>query len=458
MEDRICSKCKVSKPISEMCKDMSRLSGIRNLCKPCRRKISRKMREKHASKQGKSLKVYKMKPLANLSDDELLGYLIKFYEEYGRVPSSVDLDGLEGYPHTRTYYRRFKDCTDSGRIRNWNDILSLAGITPLEIDKVWIAWEYLVSLACEKLYGACLFQPGNLIPQYRPDIVVESEKVVIDAATSNYNHRHKKRQFEKAVEAGYQVEYWCLYKTTDNGINEKDLTYVFSDEIIKKLELIGELEIATNIKKLLDHFEKYAEEIVEHRKSYIKEKLKEAFDIFGRTPRIDELESLKGFPSIAQITKVFKTYNVALKYADLPIGRKTIPIYDEQVAVRELLELTKILGRVATYREVDQGSLTYTSKVYKKYFGGIRKCLEKHGVDVEVLLEQERALALSERTEVIKAFFLKNNRMPKGKDYRINTGLPSHNWVLKYYGSMKDLEEVIMKELKEELACNQTCI
>lgn len=448
MEYRICTKCKVSKPISEMVKCKNRSGGIRNTCKSCLRIISRVMRENRANKEGRFLQPYKRKPLANLSDEELLKYLVKFYEEYGRPPASVDLDGLEGYPHTRTYYRRFKYISDSGRKKTWNDILILAGITPLEIDKVWIAWEYLVSLACEKIYGHCLLQPVNLIPHYRPDIVVQSEKIIIDAATSNYDHRHKKRQFKKAKEAGYHVEYWCLYKTTENGIKEKELKYVFADEIMARLEGIGEYKIAENMKKLLEQHENYAREIDAYRREYILGKLREVFNTLGRTPKTDELEYIKGCPSIAQITKAFASYNVALKCAGLPIGRKTIPVYDERIAVQELLELTKRLGKIPTYKEVDLAQKTYTTKVYKKYFGGIRKCLEMHGVDVETILAQEKALAIRGRFEKIKTFFLNNNRMPKGVDYLKNKELPSHNWVLTHYGSMERLEEVMSKEME----------
>ncbi|MER2108975.1 MAG: hypothetical protein ABS949_18775 [Solibacillus sp.] len=395
MEQRICSQCKMSKPISEMVKDKSRRGGIRNICKPCRRLMSRKMREKYAVTDGREIGIYQEKPLANLSDEELLSYLVKFCEEYGRPPTSVDLDGLDGYPHVRTYYRRFTDCTETERTRNWNDILALAGITPLDIDKVWIAWEYLVSLACEKLYRDCLFQPANVVPQSRPDIVVESENLIIDAATSNYVARHKKEQFKKALEAGYRVEYWCLYKTTKKGIDEEELTYVFSNEIIKKLEQAGEDELAENMTKLLEQYEQYAEEIIEHRKQYIVGKLKEVYATFKRTPRMDELILVKGCPSVSQITKVFKTYNAALEYAGLPIGRKTIRLYDEEIAVQDLIKLTKKIGRVPTYKEVDTGNLTYSTKVYKKYFGGIRKCLEQQGFDIEAMLLQEKQQKLN---------------------------------------------------------------
>lgn len=406
--------------------------------------MSRKMREKYAKADGRNMKTYEAKPLANLSDEELLYYLRKFYESKGRAPTSVDLEGLDGYPHPRTYYRRFKDCTKGYRKRNWNDILLLAGITPLDMEKVWIAWEYLVSVACEKLYSDCLFQPCDLVAGYRPDIVVVSEKLVIDAATSNYDHRHKKRQFQKAVKAGYQVEYWCLYKTTENGINEAELTYVFSDEIIAKLERMGEQEIAEDMKNLLEHYETYAEKILHHRKQYIAEKLREAFAILGHTPTVGELESLGGFPTIAQIKKLSAHYNDAIIYANLPIKRKKIPLYDEQLAIRELVELTNKLGKIPTYYEVNQAKLTYTTKVYTKHFKGVRNCLKQQGFDVEALLAEERAATIKVKSEPIKAFYLQHNRMPSRRDYLLNKELPSHNWVVKCYGSMEKLEEVIL--------------
>lgn len=377
--------CGVEKPHEEMVKGAGRKEGIRALCKECRRKISRDIREKKALDEGRELIPYKEKIYYNLSDEELLAFLPKFKQSFGRPPTAGDLDGLQGYPHYRTFYRRFNFKTVNGRKRNWNDILRLAGVSPFDQRKLWIAWEYLVTLACEALYKDCIYQSSTMITNYRPDILIELEKLVVDAATSNYIHKHKQRQYDKAVQAGYRVEYWCLYKTSEFGIKGDKLTYLFVDEIIERLKEIGANYIIREMRNLYEQYEIYAEKVIKHREEYIKGKLQEAFQLLGRTPRIDELSELQGMPSGSQINHVFSTYNKALRFAGIPIGRKTIPIYRESVAIQELIDLSHQLGKKPTYAELNAAKLTYSCKVYKKYFGGIKKCLEQQGIDTEEL-------------------------------------------------------------------------
>jgi len=56
----------------------------------------------------------------NLSDEELLNYLIKFKEKSGRTPINDDFENNKEYPSYRTYMSRFG---------SWNNALELAGLS-----------------------------------------------------------------------------------------------------------------------------------------------------------------------------------------------------------------------------------------------------------------------------------------------------------------------------------------
>lgn len=66
-------------------------------------------------------------------------------------------------------------------------------------------------------------------------LYVPSKHKVIDAVTSNYDHKHKVKQYNKAVAKGASVEYWCLKKNNKTGLDFPNLKYVFADEIIERL-------------------------------------------------------------------------------------------------------------------------------------------------------------------------------------------------------------------------------
>lgn len=443
---RVCLTCEIAKPHEEMVKAKGRTDGIRSTCKECRKNETRIRREQNAFKDGRVKLPYKEKPFSNLSDDELLAHLRRFQSEFGRPPSSTDLENNPDFPHAYTYYRRFKYWNKINPAKGWMDILKLAGLEPLDYEKVWTAWEYLVTLACERIYTDCLYQSANIIPNYRPDIIVEKEKLIIDAATSNYQHKHKKIQYQKATKAGYRVEYWCLYRTTENGINEENLKYVFVDEIIEKLVTIKQHELATHMQNLLEQHDHYTEQIFEYKRQYIKARLVEIYNNLSKTPKMSQLKNIKGAPSAAQITRIFTSYNKALEYAGIPIHRKAILKYDEQIAVSELLELTERLGKVPTIRELNNENLTYSNKVYYKYFGGIAKCLSQNGVDVEKLLEKAKQEVKITGFEKIKSYYYKHQKMPMQKDFGSKNSLPSYHWVYENYGSLEELMKEITKE------------
>ena len=58
------------------------------------------------------------------TDEELLNYLIQFFEKYGRVPIARDLDNNPEYPNVGTYKRKFG---------GWSNALKLVG---LDIDSM----------------------------------------------------------------------------------------------------------------------------------------------------------------------------------------------------------------------------------------------------------------------------------------------------------------------------------
>lgn len=64
-------------------------------------------------------KPFDTKKYKKYTDEELLYYPIQFYEEYGRVPTTMDFKNNPGYPDFSTYHKRFG---------SWIRSLKLAGL------------------------------------------------------------------------------------------------------------------------------------------------------------------------------------------------------------------------------------------------------------------------------------------------------------------------------------------
>ncbi|WP_431028896.1 homing endonuclease associated repeat-containing protein [Lysinibacillus sp. LZ02] len=384
METKLCRHCNTIKLKTDFNKCKPNKDGLQKYCRDCTKKFGRQNKERRAARKGRVMKPYEEKKFAHITEDELLMYLRKFTEIHGRPPTTSDLEGNPDYPCAYTYYRRFRyKVPITKKADNWNAILQLSGIEPLDYFSIWRAWEYLVECTIKLFESDYVFQSTNITKDYRPDIVIPSKKLIIDAATSNYDSKHKKRQFKHAMEHGYTVEFWCLYKTTKNGINEPYLKYVFADEIIEKLQAIGEDELIHKIQTLLTKHDTYTEEILAHKKEYIKAKILEMATLLKRTPKYRDFFGKPDFPSATTIKEIFGSFNEALIYAGLTINKKANATADPQIAINDLIQLTETLGRLPKIQEIGPPNTTYTIKVYRKHWGNLSNCLQEHGYKLD---------------------------------------------------------------------------
>lgn len=438
-----CYKCQSYKEKEHFYKDKSRYNGLRSSCKACGKTISKEHKRRKAEREGRKMKEYQRKPFAQLTEKELLSYLQKFHKENKRPPTSIDLEGNPGkYPHCKTYYRRFgKKLKNTHNENKWDQLLKLAGLEPIDYDRIWRAWEYIVEMIITRIYQDYAFQVP-LATSYRPDAVIESKKLIIDAATSNYDSSHKMKQFDAARACGYEVEYWCLYKTTKNGINERGVKYVFVDEIKEKLRAIGEERFIKKIDRLLLKKDQYAKEIEIHRKKYIISKIKEMAELKKRTPFCRDFEKEFHFPSSTTIRKWFGSYNKALEAAGFAINKISVGPHDPLIAFQDLIAFMKENNRLPTTNELGGNNTTYTYKVYSKY-GGIKPFLRLKGFDVDGYIRKLEKKERKENLQKIKNFYIEHERLPYKSELAKRNNLPSRMWVDRYFDSIHSCYDLV---------------
>lgn len=318
METKLCRRCNVVKLRGDFNNNKTVHDGLQKYCRDCTKKFSRQNKERKAASEGRTMKPYKEMRFSQITEEELLAYLRKFTEENGRPPTTEDLENNDDYPCAYTYYRRFNYKTNArNKLENWNAILVRAGIDVLDYFSLWRAWEYLVECCVQVFESDYLFQYTGLTNEYIPDIVIPSKKLIIDALTSNYSTKHKQNQYKHAKKSGYAIEFWCLYRTTKNGINKPDVTYVFADELIERLKPYGQAELITKIKKILQNHEQYVQEKKAHKQAYLKSKLLEYTELTGRIPVTRDFINNPDFPSTTTYTNYFGTFSKALEFAGL---------------------------------------------------------------------------------------------------------------------------------------------
>ena len=323
MKTKLCRNCQTIKLKTEFNNNRTARDGLQKYCRDCTKKFSRQNKERKAARAGRIMKPYQEQKFAIVTDEELFDYLRKFTLENDRPPTTEDLENNPNYPCAYTYYRRFiYKAPKDKKVENWNAILNLAGIDVMDYFSLWRAWEYLVERAVQVFETDYIFQYGGITNEFRPDIVIPSKKLIIDAATSNYDAKHKRTQFSYASKYGYDVEFWCLYRTTANGLDEENLTYVFADEIIERLKVYEEFELIKKIERIYKKHQDYQEEILAHKKEYYKMKLLEFVEQFDRSPTTRDFINNPGFPSTTSIVVAFGTFNEALKYAGIKTNQR----------------------------------------------------------------------------------------------------------------------------------------
>lgn len=318
MTTKNCRRCDTVKDKSNFNKNKTAHDGLQKYCRECTRKFSRQNKERKAARDGYKMKPYQEQKFSRISKEELLDYLRKFTAENDRPPTTEDLENNPDYPCSYTYYRRFiyKQSKDK-RVENWNAILTLAGIEIVDYFSLWRAWEYLVERSVQVFEIDYIFQYSGISEESRPDIVIPSKKLIIDAATSNYADKRKMKQFNNARKFDYAVEFWCLYKTTANGLNQENLKYVFADEIIERLQTYGETELIQKIEQIYQRHLDYQQEILFHKKGYYKMKLIEFVEKFNRKPMTRDFINNNDYPSTTSLCSAFGSFNAALEYAGI---------------------------------------------------------------------------------------------------------------------------------------------
>lgn len=351
MTTKLCRRCTITKLKSEFNKNKSAADGLQKYCRDCTKQFSRQNKERKAERVGRTMKPYKEMTFTQISDEELLTYLRKFTEENGRPPTTEDLENNSKYPCAYTYYRRFNyKATQKNKAENWNAILALAGIELMDYFSLWRVWQYFVECAVQLFEKDYIFQHTGISEKFRPDIVIPSKRLIIDAATSNYETKIKINQYEQAKKHGYKIEFWCLYKTTEHGINRADLTYVFADEIIEKLKHYNATDLIAKIQTILQKHTLYEKEVLTHKKAYIKSKVLELAYHLKRVPISEDFIQNRDFPSITSIRTTFGTFNNALQYAGLPIRPKESRFKKEQRTFSKT-ELEEIQKTILTINE-----------------------------------------------------------------------------------------------------------
>ena len=202
MDYKQCKYCKETKELSAFNLNKSSKDGHQKYCKECNKYFSRRYKERKASKEGRVMLPYKTKQYSTVSDEELLQFIKDFFNEFKRAPTTCDFENTDKYPHFKTYYRHFVYYKPGTKVSSWNDILKLAGVSPLDYRDFWPAWQYLVEISASILEGDCLFQYCGFGLDFKPDIYIPLKHKVIDAATSNYACKHKEKQYKKATDKG----------------------------------------------------------------------------------------------------------------------------------------------------------------------------------------------------------------------------------------------------------------
>ncbi|MCB2291667.1 hypothetical protein LGK97_18295 [Clostridium sp. CS001] len=443
MEYKQCKYCKETKELLLFSLDKSSKDGHQKYCKDCNKCFSRRYKERKASNEGRVMLPYKSKQYSTISDEELLQIIKNFFIEFKRAPTTCDFDNTDKYPHFKTYYRHFIYYKPGTKVSSWNDILKLAGVTPLDFKDFWSAWQYLVEKSASILEGDCLFQYCGFGLDFKPDIYVPLKHKVIDAATSNYACKHKEKQYKKATDKGASVEYWCLNKNNRPGLNLPNLKYVFADEIIMRLSALGYDKLCYDIRNLHLVYKDFNDAYIEHKKDYVVKKLKEFHVKNGRTPYTRDFICNPDYPSASTITTLFGTFNNALMVAGLQINRLANLPCNEKVAKEDLLNFINKFGRLPVCRELGPPNTTYTEKVYYKYWGGIEGCVNSIGFDYSKLNSLSSVSKVNLRLDEIIKFKTIHNRWPETNEFHSKNNLPSNRWIHEHFGNYENLKNYL---------------
>jgi len=360
----------------------------------------------------RSVSLYKKeesRSLERYTDQELLNYIVKFYEDNGRVPTANDFLSDPQYPSSPTYRSHFG---------SWNDALEMAGFRPNKKNN-YTKQELLESL--EKFY-----EENSRIPSTRD---LRNNPKYPNFISFN-------RQFGNLENALKLL-----------GLENRNNCDICGGPLTKPTRIYNENGGRTGKwqcnKCYMKNYEykskRYTdEELINYLKKFYEEK--------GRVPVRRDFINSSEYPNYQNYTAHFETWNSALKTAGLKVYDPFEKNYTDEQLLDELRRFKREEGRSPGQMDFNNNPEYPGFVTYQRRFGTWNAAIKLAGLETNVG-GTEKEYTKEELLDLLLYFKEDNKRIPVESDFISRPEYPSFTTYVRYFGSWGNALKLVGMDL-----------
>jgi len=360
------------------------------------------------------------------SDENLIGFIHKYYEEFNRVPSSTDLTRADDYPFGSLYTKRF------GSYKNALDIAGLKRES--RKNNKYTDNELLEGY--KKVYDYYSRQPTHLEYKeyYKENAGVPSQSILnirigsfenindslgLKTTTSKYVGYNK----EFLISELQRFEKEHSRPPICSDFNKGSDGYPSNKCYVKEFGSYGNALVEAGFDyRGIENFQNRNKPIPSGIRSFTKEKIKECVDeyisIYNEVPSLSEIKLIEGYPDRNDFQRLFGGYVNALK--EFGYKPKYVQHYTNQELENEFMRFVEENNRIPAYVEFNNSD--YPSFwCYQNRFGSWNKAVKHYGFEPNKIgtgfcYEFEDGEIIKSRFEYNSSFYLRKNGIKYDRD------------------------------------------
>jgi hypothetical protein len=341
--------------------------------------------------------------------EELISKFLSLAKKLKRTPRIQDFGIKNGLPSFPIYERIFN---------GYDNLLRITGLSPNtgKYGEYWRMWERFCENSARALYGKIITQKSiGRNNRKIPDILIEKQKLRIDAMTSAYVIGRKEKSLRVYANQGYRVEVWCIFKGSE--VNHPNVSYIYPSQLVERLKRIKRYDLVDRCLA----FENNDEGILKEAGFYTDDELITIYHKLckelGHAPTSKDIDNCKYAPH----SSTFLCHLGSLTKLARNTGYEPNKILSDEYSIEELINhlqsLQSKLGRRVKKIDIENHAPPGI-RVFRNRFGSLNNALKRAG------LRTLRPQQYSDQVllDYILKLYRKLNRTPVRQDFIENVG------------------------------------
>lgn len=300
---------------------------------------------------------------------ELLNHIVDLKSEIERIPTKSDMDNAENRPASSTYSSRFS---------SWSESLCQAGFEPYHSRESYSLEELVNYLkkfneefdevpTFEKITELDEYPSGTIYNQRFDSWNKALRQAGFEVNEPEFLNYNREKLIANIVELASEIGRTPKRSDMDEA-EGRPASSTYNNYFDSWNDVLREADMSPN------RYYETGDELLCH--------LREVADELGRSPTVDDIDSMDDRPSSVHFYNKFESWNNALEEAGLEVNKDSSGNYTREELLEHINDLAEDLGQVPTGAEMSRAEGRPSVATYRNHFGKWANAVEKAGLNI----------------------------------------------------------------------------